>query len=465
MSDLKEKEKIQTKSSNQLQKDSKNTQNNNYPINQNRNLIMKFRRSFTYPMCFAITINLVVTIFILQSISNKLSNNKDLTTIINELEKDRNEPIIENVGNIIYKKFQPAIFSLISFKKYINHISSEDFLNIEMSHDVYEQEKEHIKKFLKKYSHVIPKKEVFETKEYKEQFTEKHLDRIHWFLNKDKRELDELTEVQIKQLYLITNCILLFKSNFELSKNDTSAGFLNIYGGFDESDLYLKYPPEDKEEFDKTNYKKYVNVTNPSDCRNDQLKIPDYFFFRCRPWYKEATFIDQKQNSPIVITYPYPFFTEIKMVGITVCIKIDINVKDKKNETFKDTLTLCIDMSLSNIISVFDYMNNMINGYFFVLRYDSEKPIYYPKIEEFHELKNLIKYEFDKKSSYYIDELYEYQTEKKKMLNKKYAYKDERKKRANEIIEVSKNGKKMKYTIWPISLNVAENEDDGKELF
>merc|ERR1711957_106135 len=127
----------------------------------------------------------------------------------------------------------------------------------------------------------------------------------------------------------------------------------------------------------------------------------------------------------------------------------------------------CIDMSLSNIISVFDYMNNMINGYFFVLRYDSEKPIYYPKISNFGELRNLIKYEFDEKSSYFIDELYNYQMEKKGKLNKKYPYKS-----MNDVghgklnqIEVKKNGKMMFYNIYPNNNNPRINRPPNIRLF
>mgnify|MGYP000971654095 FL=1 len=61
--------------------------------------------------------------------------------------------------------------------------------------------------------------------------------------------LEELDEVQFKQLYLITNAILFFKSNFELSKINSNSGFLSIFGGFDNSGLYLKYPPENKQFF------------------------------------------------------------------------------------------------------------------------------------------------------------------------------------------------------------------------
>ena len=77
------------------------------------------------------------------------------------------------------------------------------------------------------------------------------------------------------------NAILFFKSNFELSKINSNSGFLSIFGGFDNSGLYLKYPPENKQFFNLTNYEKYYNYVNPSDCRDKNLKIPDYFYFKC----------------------------------------------------------------------------------------------------------------------------------------------------------------------------------------
>ena len=158
------------------------------PNNSNRNLIIKFRRNFTYPMCLAIIINLAVTIYILISISNKLSSNKALTTIINDLENDRNRPIIENVGNIIYKKFQPAIFSLISFKKYINHLMGDDFLKIKMKHSEFLQEKEKMRNFLNKYSNYIPELKDYE--KFKEKTRDNYLDQILWFLDTKIKNID-----------------------------------------------------------------------------------------------------------------------------------------------------------------------------------------------------------------------------------------------------------------------------------
>jgi hypothetical protein len=333
-----------------------------------------------------------------------------------------------------------------------------------MKHSEFLLEKENIRKFLDKYSNIIPDKNDFQ--KFNEKIkNNKYLDQILWFVDTHKKDIEKLDEIQWKQLYLITNSIMLFKPSFELSKDDESSGFISIYGGFDSSGLYLKYPPSNKTDFNETNYEKYYNSQNPSDCRDENLDIPKYFYFKCRPWYKETMELSKKENVNIVISYPYPFFSSIKMVGITVCIKFDIYLFNEKDEEKKDIFTLCIDMSLSNLISVFDYMNNMINGYFFVLRYDSEKPIYYPKIENFGDLKNLIKYEFDQQSSYYIDELYNYQMTHKKRFNTKYPYEINPTEKNDTVEIVKKNGKKMNYTIWPISLNIGENEAESKFFF
>ena len=122
------------------------------------NLILKFRKVFTYPICLGILINIIITIYFLLNFSSNLKNNKDLTGIIHASEKDRNKPIIENVGNIIYKKFQPSIYSLISFKKYIRQITSEDFLDLKdksFKNKTKETKlalRDNMIKFIKKYS-------------------------------------------------------------------------------------------------------------------------------------------------------------------------------------------------------------------------------------------------------------------------------------------------------------------------
>ena len=100
------------------------TSNSQLPFDLKRNdekpnLILKFRKVFTYPICLGILVNIILTIVFLLRFSSNLKNTPDLINIIQKSENDRNKPIIENVGNIIYKKFQPSIYTLNSLKKYI----------------------------------------------------------------------------------------------------------------------------------------------------------------------------------------------------------------------------------------------------------------------------------------------------------------------------------------------------------
>jgi len=94
------------------------------------NLILKFRKVFIFPISFGILINIILTIGFFVNFSINLNNNKYITSILELSEKDSNKPIIENVANIIYKKFQPTIYTLNSLKKYLRQITNEEFLDL-----------------------------------------------------------------------------------------------------------------------------------------------------------------------------------------------------------------------------------------------------------------------------------------------------------------------------------------------
>ena len=422
--------------------------------NNNRtNLILKFRRVFTLPICLGILINVAVTICLLFYFCNSLNNQTELLKIIKNSENEGNLPIIKNVGNILYKKFQPSIYSLISIKKYIIQIASKDFLNLNFNKSESEQLSK-MKKFINKYSKNIHKFYLNYTNIYNE-IKENILDYSVWFVDDKKDSLDQLTEDQIKRIYLVVNLNLLFRSQYELYNYSNYTGFTKIYGGFAQSNLYFSYPPFNSSNINDTNYEGFFNFVNPTDCRDNDLKIPNYFYFKCRPWFRETVALNKKNNFTITITYPYSFVSNKNLSGITACAKIDDaeifgDLSPNKNEY----LIICIDMPLSDIRNIFDYMNNLIYGYFFVLRINSDIPIYYPQIKG--EISSLVRNEFDNDTEYYTDELIEFKDNATAILNKQIDL-NTLDSSEEEITKIFiKNGTNYSYKIFPITLNFEE---------
>ena len=256
----------------------------------------------------------------------------------------------------------------------------------------------------------------------------------------------------------------MFKSHFELYNFSNFTGFTKIYGGFANSGIYFSYPPYNTSDVNGTNYQTFFNYSNPSDCRDKELKIPSYFYFQCRPWYRETVALSSKEKFNVTITYPYSFITKNSNVGISSCIKIEnsdiFGEIDSKDEDF---LIICVDMPLSDIISVFDYLNNMINGYFFVLRINSDKPIYYPQLQSKITLESLVRYEFDKDTDYFIDDLISFKQETKQKLFSQVEYTKTESVENNSVI-VNRNGSKYNYTVYPISLNFGDKKLSKKDF-
>jgi len=441
------------------------------------NLMKKFRQVFTYPICFGILVNILVTIYFLLNFSSNLKNIEDLTKIIHHSENERNKPIIENVGNLIYKKFQPSIYTLNSFKKYIRQITNEDFLDLKDKNFITKtaQEKSNLKNqmaaFVKKYSfNAIEYYNTYETTFAS--IKDNLLDYSVWFLNSNKTSVDSLTENTnsdnkesdfglLRKLYLISNLNLLFRSHFELYLNYTFTGISKIYGGFSNSGIYFVYPPSNKPNRNETTYYSFTNFTNPTDCRDETQKNPSYFYFKCRPWYRETVALSKTNEFNITITYPYSFVSQKINIGISSCIKIQnseifgdsesMKAKDKEEEF----LIICVDMPLSDIISVFDYLNNLINGYFFVLRINSDKPIYYPQLPSKQSLDSLVRYEFDQSTEYFIDDLIQFKSGIKERLWREFALNDTDE-YSNHNISVQRNGSDYSYTVYPVSLNFGD---------
>lgn len=434
------------------------------------NLILKFRKVFTYPICFGILVNIIITIFFLLNFSSNLKNTEDLTKIIHKAERDRNQPIIENVANILYKKFQPSIYSLNSFKKYIRQITNENFLDLKdksfkaKTSQEKMQMRSHMINFINKYSlNILEYYNDFESKN--DIIKNNPLDYSVWFLNKNKTSVDSLSEVNdltdlelLRKLYLISNLNILFKSHFELYNFSNFTGISKIYGGFAKSGLYFSYPLSTVSYKNESYYKVFFNYTNPPDCRDETHTIPNYFYFKCRPWYKETVALSNLNNFNITITYPYTFVSKKLMIGISACIKIenfdifgDLENKTEDNEF----LIICVDMPLSDIISIFDYLNNMINGYFFVLRINSDKPIYYPQLPSKQNLDSIVRYEFDKSTEYFIDDLIKFKQGIKDSLSQQFNL-DNSDMYNDNGFQVNKNGSAYNYSVYPVSLNFGD---------
>lgn len=265
----------------------------------------------------------------------------------------------------------------------------------------------------------------------------------------------------LKQLNVFTTMIQVFRSIYEVSKENLSNRFDLIYVGSQRTNLFYMYPTYSN---NLAFYNNFKSFNNPSYCKNETGITPNYYFFPCRDWFQQVIDYNYQKlpNTSVVITHPYKFAQYDQKFGLSVCIQFDENAEYKNADANKDNFVdihkfvLCVDLELTDIMQMFDHFNKQLSGYFYILRIKSDIPIYYPMMIKLPYFSNIERFEFDMNVTYYVEELLSFENELKN-LSAQYTYDDASTNTLVPAVDTikgsyMKNGEVNNYTIYPVKL-------------
>ena len=359
-----------------------------------------------------------------------------------EKEFKKTLPLILSGIYSINDIFQLYINNLIKIQSYYIY-NSKRF--IEQSNDTFKNKtinkfsfngvnKEQINKFNDLYIKYNSNKEYL-------------LNQVKWFINPEKTILDKNNENDISiinQLFSVINLLPLMKTILKLSNiYYIDSDITNqIYMMFSSSELFIKYPIIKNNLFGQD----LLNIKNPSNCKNKLGKFPEYYYFKCRPYYSYLL-KEVKKGYNLSISNVYKFLNG--NYGITICIQFNDIINDN------EVIALCHDLDMNFINSQLDSINNNIPGYIFLMKAGSEVPIYYPVEFKDTEYINLANMEFNIKDEYYNDEISLF-TKNMPILIDEYKYSNDTIKNIKSF-DISKNNEKYNYTIFPIFFEIPDN--------
>jgi len=274
-----------------------------------------------------------------------------------------------------------------------------------------------------------------------------------------KHTKNTINGVSKDQLFFSTNMIPIFKSILENKGNQTQNSIKQIYMAFESTELYFLYPIQYAPQNNQI-YHFFNTSTYPTYCHAPDGETVDYYFFKCQPWWKDILSFKSANNFDISITMPYKYATD-NTVGVTLCIRFDdpFDVRDKGVTYTKQNIAICIDSYIDQINFAFDYFSKNLNGYFFVMRLNSDVPIYYPLTNNKIGHSSISNYEFDFNITYFLNELEEFRTTKLdffKFINFTESEEDNIEK---HIIKgkYKKNNLLHQYNVIPVTLFLDEN--------
>jgi len=390
----------------------------------------KFRTAFLYPLLFSVITSFIIVLILLISFSNNY-NNKDLVSALEEKDKQKTNPLFLSVNNILFEKFQKAIYCLYLIKKHfdlnrhiiqnynknLNNSSSNVNLNYNSTLfinalDLYNYKEEMSKRFQS------PKN------------LEKILDYAFWFVDPNITSTDEILKRIKNSNYTTSNyqnlynelialhyTLPMIRASFESMHNGLKEGDLisPTYFASGETNLFFGYPLDI--EFDKGNKNQFAENNTflknfkwfefSPDCLDKNGNKPNYYYFQCRDWWnqiiEEFKPIFSNITEKIIISSPYKFLGQMKY-GITTCLAF--NNEYSQSDVIEEKIsTFCLDLDISDIQLKFDDLNKQISGYFYILKVNSNYPIYYPYLTPEDYFSNLERLEFDMMNKYYITEL------------------------------------------------------------
>jgi hypothetical protein len=146
-------------------------------------------------------------------------------------------------------------------------------------------------------------------------------------------------------------------------------------------------------------------------CRDDGMLIPNYYYVKCRPWFQESQNFYNNYNLSVAITTPYRIEIVNDNRGITTCIRLDDLLNSQmygSNSNGRQFMVICMDQVINSMLSSFDEFNNLLSGYFFMMRIKSDIPMYYPRIMDKKYITNVYQYEFQLNTTFYMNEIKDY---------------------------------------------------------
>ena len=344
----------------------------------------KFIKVFIFPLFCGIFVSIILTVIVLVVFANRLSSDINLGKMLQSIDNEKSMPVLLSVRNILFKKFQTVIYGVMNFKNYYNFImksvnNSDLVINFTDS------------TLVDKYALNVLSLSSNTTTSQIANNTTINLDYASWFVNESYLNFNSLKNNTKTNLQILTRLLPAIKSVYEVSKNNSNNKFLNISIAFHKSKLLFNYPIIN----DTNYYKKYSNYINPSDCRDENNKIPNYYYFHCSLWWMTSY---QQTNDNVTITKSYRL--DDKNDTVAVCIKFSDDYIDIQEYGY-----MCVEIIINDIFELLNHFNKELNGYFFVMQTNSNIPLYYINLEKFPFRSNLIKYEFFLNLTFYISEV------------------------------------------------------------
>jgi len=428
-----------------------------------------FQKAFISPLFMGILMSIFFTALVFINYSNNIKTNPILKPIFRELEEKTNKPYIETTYALIFKKFQPVINNLILFKKFYQSMNLNNFSSNQTKRDKF-TDKYSINGFLAytNYSTVI------------DQIVQNEndlLDHGLWLRDRVIKNISEMKDAEFtgntvntvckNQLFFATNMIPIFRSVIENKGVKPDNSIKQIYMAFENTELFYLYPLK----YNKTETNKYQFFNTSSYityCHQADGDTVDYYFFKCQPWWKEILTFKAINNLDISITMPYNYEDNTKEVSI--CLRFDdhFTVKDQGKIKQSNSVAICIDTYIDKITFTLDYFSKNLNGYFFIMRLNSDVPIYYPLTSYKKGHTAISKFEFDFNVTYYLNELENF----KRVQNDfnrfiRYTNKTTEAALKKQIIKgnYTKNNLLHNYNVIPVALFLDEEDPTNKTHF
>ena len=407
----------------------------------NKSLSNKFVSSFFIPFFIGTIISVISIMIMFPLSSDYINSSESLKSILMEKEFKKTLPVILSGIYSINHIFQLYINNMIKIQAYYKY-NSKRILNMS------ENNKNSI---IKKFSfNGVNLTEINNFHSlYKKYDSNKNylLNQVKWFIDTEKTELNYENDINIiNQIISSINLIPLFKTILNLTDIYYTNGDISnqLYIMFENTELFIKYPII----YDNILGKDLEIMNNPSNCKNKKGKFPEYYYFKCRPYYSYLL-KEVEKGYNITISNVYRFING--NYGLTICIQF----ADSVNEG--DVVTLCHDLDMDYITKQFDSINNKIPGYIFLMKTGSEVPIYYPVEFTGNDYINLVNMEFSINDEYFNDEISLF-IKNMPIIIKEYKYSND----INQIMpsfDISKNNEQYNYTIFPIFFQIPESQN------
>lgn len=402
------------------------------PSTNKKHLRETLNSKFIAPIFLGISFSLILTCTCLILLTTHTMRQKKNRNLVETLQQSENQPLLLASEILIVENYQPIINALAKIEAYAAFLNESTHIG-NMRDDF--SSKTEMKTFVNKYAYNVYEMLNDRKKDADEIINNKtNFDYSVWIINERKKSINHVaSDIHLlKLMYLFANLHPLFHSIYEtLNVNEQKVNY--IYIAVESNNLFYKYPMF----VDPTDHMDFMG----SWCVTDEYMIPQYYYFKCQQWFIEAYRMINQHKVPISISYPY--FLDDNTFTVTICLFSFLSLKDPTDK--KLNVLYCINTMNVGLKRRMNYINNLINGYIFIVRVESKFPIYYPN--EFNEIQkeyDLLEFPFNKQFS--LDEILQFNSS---TFNDYYNYND-----SEEAIEkkgnYTKNGDLWKYTVIPI---------------